>query len=106
MSQTDIMPTVFGLLHFSYTSQFYGKNALSPDFKPRAFAATYQNLGYYEGNTLTVLSPVRKVEQFQVNKTNDFNYKLTPMTLKDQNQEEKAIANYQTASTLLENRNK
>lgn len=106
MSQTDIMPTVFGLLHFSYTSQFYGKNALSLDFKPRAFAATYQNLGYYEGNTLTVLSPVRKVEQFQVNKTNDFNYKLTPMNLKDKNQEEKAIANYQTASTLLENRNK
>ncbi len=105
ISQIDLMPTVFGLLHLSYTSEFYGKNIFSADYKPRAFMATYQNLGYYEGNTLTVLSPVRKVEQFSVKPTNDYNYILSDKKEIDKVQKDKAIANYQTAASVCLNRN-
>lgn len=104
MSQIDLMPTVFGLLHFSYRSQFYGKDVFSSEYKPRAFAATYQNLGYYEGNTLTVLSPVRKVEQFDVTPAAGGTYTLSEKVGQDRVQADKAVANYQTRADLLEYR--
>lgn len=65
-SQIDVMPTVISLLHLPVQARFAGGNVLSPDFKGRAFVATYQDLGYYENHELTVLSPVRKVQQFKV----------------------------------------
>lgn len=58
-SQIDLMPTIFSLLHFSYDSKFYGRDILAPDYNQRAFMATYQDLGYYSDDVLTVLSPVR-----------------------------------------------
>ena len=68
-SQIDLMPTVFSLLHFSYDSKFYGQDILSPDYNERAFMATYQDLGYYSDGILTVLSPVCRVQQFDVEQT-------------------------------------
>ena len=65
-SQIDLMPTLFSLLHFSYESGFYGQDILAPGFKERAFMATYQDLGYYAGDVLTVLSPVRQIKQYDV----------------------------------------
>jgi phosphoglycerol transferase MdoB-like AlkP superfamily enzyme len=44
MSQIDVMPTLFGLLHFNYESKFYGQDIFQTDYKPRAFVATYQDL--------------------------------------------------------------
>jgi len=65
-SQIDIMPTLLKMLHFSYESGFYGSDILDPGFKERAFMATYQDLGYYADDVLTVLSPVRQVHQYDV----------------------------------------
>ena len=70
-SQIDLMPTVLSMLHITSNQRFMGQNFLSPKFHPRAFMATYQNLGYYDGHRLTVLSPVRKVEQYEVSKLSD-----------------------------------
>ncbi|MGC3958245.1 MAG: sulfatase-like hydrolase/transferase [Verrucomicrobiota bacterium] len=46
-SQIDLLPTVFGLMDWSYDSRFYGKDVLrmAPD-EQRAFISTYQRLGY------------------------------------------------------------
>lgn len=66
MSQIDLMPTLFGLLHFSYESKFFGQDALKPDYKPRAFIATYQDLGLIKDNVLTILSPKQQVKQFRL----------------------------------------
>lgn len=66
MSQIDIMPTVFGLLNMSYPSRFFGQNVLSPSYHPRAFAATYQDLGYVENGKMVVLSAGRHQKQFKV----------------------------------------
>ena len=70
-SQMDLMPTVLSLLHVQGRNRFVGRNVLSPKYQPRAFMATYQNLGYFENNTLTVLSPVRRVEQYTVQQLAD-----------------------------------
>ena len=66
MSQIDLMPTLFGLLRFSYESKFFGQDVLKPDYKPRAFIATYQDLGLIKDNVLTILSPKQQVKQFKL----------------------------------------
>ena len=77
-SQIDLMPSVFSLLHFSYDSKFYGQNILAPEYNQRAFMATYQDLGYYSDDVLTVLSPVRRIQQFDVNETEPWHHAETP----------------------------
>lgn len=96
VSQIDIMPTVFGLLHFSYESHFYGQDVFAPEYKSRALVATYQNLGYWEEDILTVLSPVRRVEQFQVESGPNGRFTLSPVSRPDTLVLKRAIANYQT----------
>lgn len=102
LSQIDIMPTLFGLLHFSYDSYFYGKNIYSPEYSPRALVATYQNLGYLENNILTILSPVRKIEQFKVEKKDNFEFNLSPLIIPDSITIRKTISNYQISSDIGE----
>ena len=64
MSQIDVMPTVFGLLNFSYESKFLGQDVLQPQYSPRAYIATYQDLGLIKDNFLTVISPTKKIKQY------------------------------------------
>ena len=78
-SQIDLMPTLFSLLHFSYDSKFYGQDILAPDFRERAVMATYQDLGYYADDVLTVLSPVRRILQFRVSQQPDGSHVETEM---------------------------
>ena len=40
--------------------------------------ATYQDLGYYSDDVLTVLSPVRRIRQFDVNETEPWRHAETP----------------------------
>jgi phosphoglycerol transferase MdoB-like AlkP superfamily enzyme len=77
-SQIDIMPTILSLLHFSYQSRFVGQDIFSPSFRQRAFMATYQDLGYYQDNILTVLSPVRNIVQYNVRKLSDGTFSEQP----------------------------
>ncbi len=112
MSQIDIMPTLFGLLHFKYQSEFYGQDVLQPNYKPRAFIATYEDLGLIKNNILTILSPVKKTKQFDLQiHENDFidpNFQIyydeTFKKVIDEALVEEAIAYYQTASYLLKNK--
>ena len=112
MSQIDVMPTVFGLLHFSYKSKFYGQDVLQPDYKPRAFIATYQELGLIKDNIITIISPVRKVKQFQLTPTKQTELEADFTIFYDQNvllKERTDLVNetisyYQTASYLLKNK--
>ena len=60
MSQIDIMPTLFGLLNFKYQSKFLGQDVFSGSFQPKAYVATYQDLGLIKDNYLTVISPTKK----------------------------------------------
>jgi len=67
MSQIDIAPTLLGLLDFSYTSKFFGRDILrSPPDGDRAFVANYQTLGYLKGDRMVVLQPKKKVEVYRM----------------------------------------
>ena len=100
-SQIDLVPTLFSLLNFSYDSAFYGQDILSPGFKERAFMATYQDLGYYAGGILTVLSPVRQVRQFAVTRSELWDYKEELMDTADEATLAEARAYYQAANLGL-----
>lgn len=98
VSQIDVMPTLLGLLHFTYESRFFGQDIYNKTYQERAFLATYQNLGYLENDILTVLSPNRKVEQFKVTLKEDGEYRMEKQTQLDEYLMKRAVANYQVAS--------
>ncbi len=66
-SQIDIVPTILGLLNAPYESKFFGKDVLNnqPD---RALISTYQKLGLYAQNNLTVLGPKKAAWNYKVTK--------------------------------------
>lgn len=109
MSQIDLMPTVLGLLNFSYTSSFFGQDIYHETYTPRAFIATYQDLGMIKNNVLTIISPVKKVKQFDLkikqlpNVKPEYQsvYEEIPRTKIDQRSLEETIAFYQTNAFLL-----
>lgn len=112
MSQIDIMPTLFGLLNFSYESKFYGEDVLKADYKPRAFIATYQDMGLIKDNVLTILSPKQKVKQFQLNllpkqgvaPEYQVFYEEIPLTKERTDLVNETISYYQTASDMLKHK--
>lgn len=112
MSQIDLMPTVFGLLHFDYQSKFFGQDVLKPDYKPRAFIATYQDLGLIKDNVLTILSPKQIVKQFELKQKTktgiaseyQIDYDEIPMKQEKNNLVNETISFYQTASAMLKDK--
>jgi len=57
-SQIDIAPTLLAMLNMDYDSFFFGRDVLAmPSDSGRALIGNYQNLGLYEDDTLTILSP-------------------------------------------------
>ncbi len=65
MSQIDVAPTLLGLLNFSYTSAFIGKDILTGDaWSERAFISTYQKLGFIHDDKLLVLGPKKEADYF------------------------------------------
>jgi phosphoglycerol transferase MdoB-like AlkP superfamily enzyme len=65
-SQIDIAPTLFGLLHWSYESEMFGRDLRQvPAEESRALIGTYQKLGLLDAkNTLTVLEPGKSASVF------------------------------------------
>ena len=98
VSQIDLMPTLLSLLNMSYDSHFYGRSIFDPAYVNRAFIATYQDLGYLEGDVFTILSPVRRFEQYRVVPTEDNPHNLEPMETENPEQVSRAIGYYQTSS--------
>lgn len=113
MSQIDVMPTLFGLLNFSYQSKFYGQDVLKSDYTPRALIATYQDLGLIKDNILTIISPKQSVKQFQLTLKPDqkvapefqIYYDQVPLTKERTDLVNETISYYQTASDILKKKN-
>lgn len=97
VSQIDLMPTLLSLLNMNYDSHFYGRSIFDPDYVNRAFIATYQDLGYLEGDTFTILSPVRRYEQYRVAPTAENPHHLEPAEEADPTQIDRAVYYYQTS---------
>ncbi|WP_294244777.1 LTA synthase family protein [uncultured Chryseobacterium sp.] len=113
MSQIDIMPTLFGLLHFNYRSEFLGQDVFGKNFEPKAYIATYQDLGLIQDNHLTVISPLRKIRQYELKQQKnalqpEFNLYFDEIAVKNiavQNKNKKlvdeTVADYQSTSFWL-----
>ena len=56
---------VIGFSHFKYTGEFYGTNALDPDYVSRLFLSNYQKLAYVKGNEMVIMRPVRGVHFYR-----------------------------------------
>ncbi|MPL56521.1 Phosphoglycerol transferase I [bioreactor metagenome] len=112
-SQIDVMPTVLGLLNFKYQTKFLGQDVFSKNFVPRAYIATYQDLGFIKDNYLTVISPTKNIKQYQLvqkpntNTTTEFNIYYTENLLQDNPRKDlvdQTISNYQSTSFWLKNK--
>ena len=112
-SQIDVMPTVLGLLNFKYQSKFLGQDVFSKNFVPRAYIATYQDLGFIKDNYLTVISPTKNIKQYQLvqkpntNTTTEFNIYYTENLLQDNPRKDlvdQTISPYQSTSFWLKNK--
>ena len=97
VSQIDLMPTLLSLLNMGYDSHFYGRSIFDPGYINRAFIATYQDLGYLEGDTFTILSPVRRYEQYRVVPTEENPHHLEPAEEADTTQVDRTVYYYQTS---------
>ena len=98
-SQIDVFPTLFGQLHWSYTSNFFGTNILTNTYKERALIGTYLKLACKTNNNVEILSNQKK----------NANYKWNPISnqlfLLSVNKSKlyETIAWYQTADYLYLN---
>lgn len=98
-SQIDLFPTLFGLMHWDYQSNFFGLDVLGGHYEPHAFVATYRKLGYMKGERIAVLSDQKKQSFYRWDKEKDA---LQPIP-KDHVFLEEAVAWYQTADFLFLN---
>jgi len=96
-SQIDVAPTIFGLLGWSYESQFFGRDVLNlHEGQGRAPLGTFQTLGLLaaETGTLTLLEPVRKLSYEKWELKAPFSL----LEAETQNDPADCIALYQSAS--------
>ncbi len=100
-SQIDVAPTLLGLLNFSYTSQFFGKDILQMRAEEgRALIGNYQRLGLLRDNRLSYQAPLEGFHLVEdpLGTVNDHTALLDePLVLEN-------IAFYEGADYLLKNR--
>ncbi|WP_333809832.1 LTA synthase family protein [Flavobacterium sp.] len=98
-SQIDVFPTLFGQLHWSYTSNFFGLDVFSKKYKERALIGTYLKLALKRDNNVTILSNKRtSTNYFWNEKTNKLN--VLPVSKPELDE---TISWYQTADYLYLN---
>ena len=109
-SQIDVMPTVMGLLNFSYESKFLGQDIFRRFYQPRAYIATYRELGYLTPDTLSIIQPLREQIQYKIVPEAEQPKAELPIfyqQLKIKNPDEKlmkeCISAYETTYFLLKN---
>lgn len=98
-SQIDTIPTILGILGESYEAKFYGDDILREDHQERAFIGNYQKLGLFRNNTLTVLSPDKSVQSYNVKKQTLYRVEYTEEKPSEEDIKD-TITYYQSASYL------
>ncbi|MCC6286449.1 MAG: sulfatase-like hydrolase/transferase [Chitinophagaceae bacterium] len=100
-SQIDLMPTLFGYLGWSYSTELYGRdiNKIKPG-NERAFIGNYRTLGLLKGNLFTQIDDRKRAKQFTVAPANK---SLSEITHPDTTLVSETISFYQTASERFKN---
>ena len=100
-SQTDLMPTLFGYLGWSYNSVFYGKDINQVKTgDERAFIGNYRTLGLLKANVFTQIDDRKRVTQFKVSEKDK---SLSEVKTQNQILVSETISYYQTASERFKN---
>jgi phosphoglycerol transferase MdoB-like AlkP superfamily enzyme len=103
-SQIDVMPTVFGLLNWNYSTLSFGHDYLAPSaakLPQRSFVSNYQKIAMITPDTMTILKPNKKHSSYVCDLASG---ELTPMDPKKT--DEAALLHdttvyYQSASWLF-----
>lgn len=102
------MPTVLGLLNFKYQSKFLGQDVFTEHFQPKAYIATYKDLGLIKDNHLTIISPTKKIKQYSLSLQKSdlpsafkLYYDEIPVKNIQQNLVEDCVSTYQSVSYWL-----
>lgn len=99
-SQIDLFPTLFSLLKWDYTSNFFGKNvfAVKPEDE-RAYIGNYRKLGTLKDNKVMILDEQKNANLYLWNPADN---SLSPLPA-DKNFEKQSISNFQVADELYHN---
>jgi phosphoglycerol transferase MdoB-like AlkP superfamily enzyme len=103
-SQIDIVPTLFGLMNWSYTTRSFGQDVFSPGYTPdheRIFISNYQKIAHIAGGTLAMLKPKQESTLGTVNLKTGTLVGGTSAALKSRLDD--TIALYQSTSWLFRN---
>lgn len=98
-SQIDVFPTLFGQLHWNYTSNFFGTDVLTKTYKERALIGTYLKLACKTNDNVIILSNQKKNANYKWNPVSN-HLLLLPV---NKSKLYESIAWYQTADYLYLN---
>lgn len=70
-SQIDLFPTFFSLMHWTYQSDFFGRNVMSDSFEERALLGTYRKLVLMKKDRAMILSDQKKQAFYSWNKADN-----------------------------------
>ncbi|MCA1966736.1 MAG: sulfatase-like hydrolase/transferase [Flavobacterium sp.] len=98
-SQIDVFPTLFGQLHWTYTSNFFGTDVLSKNYQERALIGTYLKLALQKDKVITILSNKKTNTSYNWYKESN-KLKVAPNNKTELNE---TISWYQTADYLYLN---
>jgi phosphoglycerol transferase MdoB-like AlkP superfamily enzyme len=98
-SQIDIFPTLFGQLHWSYTSNFFGTDMLSKSYQEKSLIGTYLKLALEKKHHVMILSNKKMSTNY------NWNENLNKLSVLPMNKAElkETISWYQTADYLYLN---
>ncbi|MBB5035135.1 LTA synthase family protein [Prosthecobacter vanneervenii] len=103
-SQIDVVPTLFGLMNWSYTTRTFGQDVFSPGYAPdkeRIFVSNYQKIAYITQGDFAMLKPK---QEFTLGKVDLKAGTITPEKSDVlQGRLNDAISLYQSASWLFRN---
>jgi phosphoglycerol transferase MdoB-like AlkP superfamily enzyme len=103
-SQIDVVPTLLGLMNWSYTTRSFGQDVLSPGYTSdheRIFISNYQKIAYITDGTLAMLKPKQEFTLGRVDLKQGSLAKDSSAASQSRLQD--SIALYQSASWLFRN---
>ncbi len=99
-SQIDLFPTLFSLLKWDYTSNFFGKDVFAVKSEDeRAYIGNYRKLGTLKDSKVMILDEQKNADLFIWNPKDN---SLSPLPA-DKNFEKESISNFQVADDLYRN---
>ena len=99
-SQIDLFPTFFSLMHWNYTSNFFGNDILDAHYEERALLGTYRKLALMKKERVTILSDQKRHSTYRWEKDGN---RLVPTPTNHMMLDE-TISWYQTADYLFTNK--